>query len=98
MSAQDFLAIDDDSLGFIATIALDQGRDVAGATHRRPLGNPRPLHRRLPAPARGQGDFLRVAFGPRGQVGFGSAVGVHPGLEPTPYRPSRYPSIFCSAA
>ena len=53
---------------FIATMAVGQVPDLAGAAYRQPLGNPRPRHCRLPAQARGEGDFLRVAFGTRSQL------------------------------
>ena len=70
------LTIDNRSRAVIGAIAVGQVRDVAGAAHRQSLGNPRPRHRRLPAQARGQGGLLRVAFGTRGQLGFGPAGGV----------------------
>ena len=49
-------------------MAVGQVPDLAGAAYRQPLGNPRPRHCRLPAQARGEGDFLRVAFGTRSQL------------------------------
>ena len=69
---------------FIATMAVGQVPDLAGAAYRQPLGNPRPRHCRLPAQARGEGDFLRVAFGTRSQFGCGPAGGVHP-ILPKPF-------------
>ena len=75
------LTIDNGSAASSGRELFGEVRNVAGAAHRQSPGDPGAGHRRFPAQKPGQGRFLRVALGARGQFGFGPAGVLHPFLD-----------------